>query len=309
MKINNTKFPFLRFIEKNRLKIDDSIFSEMLEYKPGIEVSKDILKLFDNKELSIHYISKTIHEKLANTENFIKAKKLLPKLPEMSGLILLPEPLTPISVDADIEWRPQDLKMNSILFSILKLSTYDMIMHGKDNTPLRSDYDEDDEEDYLWVLDQYVNARHLHILPIQFDKVFHIDGNSLNAYDEEFGNPFTEYGRGINGNILDYIWAFALFYNYTETENKIVHGTDTEKSRRVKTNDEKFLNETPNNIEIIDATYFTKLVHTGQFGVTGHFKVQHFGTGYSESKIIYINDYQKDGYIREAKTPTKKSSS
>ena len=309
MKINNIKFPILRFVDKNRLKVDDSVYSEMVDYKSGIKDSKNILKLFENKELSIHYISKTIHDKLACTENFIKAKKLLPNLPEMTGLILLPEPLIPNVVDPEVTWRHQDLKMNSILFSILKLSTYDTIMSGKDNTPIRSDYDEDDEESYLWELDQYVNARHLHFLPIQLDKFFHIQRDSLSSFDEEFGNPFTEFARGINGNIVDYLWSFALFYNYTETDNKIVYGTDTEKARRIKVNNEKIINETPNNIEIIDTTYFTKLIHTGEFGVTGHFKVQHFGTSYSESKIIYVNEYKKNGFTREAKITTKKNSS
>jgi hypothetical protein len=308
MKINNTKFPFLRFLEKNRLNIDNSVYSEMVGYEVGIKDSENVLKLIKDKIVSIHYITKPIHDKLKNTDNFIKAKKLLVKLPEMTGLILLPEPLIPEITDPEVQWRPQDLKMNCILFSIVKLATYDKVMYDKDNTPLRSDFADDDEESYLWELDQYVNARKLHILPIQLDKFFHIHYDSLSSFDEEYGTPYTEYGRDINGNIIDYIWSFALFYNYTETDNKIVYGTDTEKARRVKVNDEKMLNETLNNIEIIDSTYFTKLIHTGEFGVTGHFKVQHYGSGYSESKIIYVNEYKKNGYTREAKITAKKNS-
>ena len=48
-------------------------------------------------------------------------------------------------------------------------------------------------------------------------------------------------------------------------------------------------------------TYFTKLIRTGEFGVSGHFKVQHFGVGNNEAKIIYVDNYKKGGYTRGAK--------
>ncbi len=99
--------------------------------------------------------------------------------------------------------------------------------------------------------------------------------------------------------------SFILFYNFTETEPHIVHGMETGKSRRLKLNDEKFLNETKNDIEIIDITYFTRLIRTGEFGVSGHFRVQYFGTGNNEAKIIFIDSYKKNGYSRGAKIDNK----
>ena len=59
------------------------------------------------------------------------------------------------------------------------------------------------------------------------------------------------------------------------------------------------------DIEIIDITYFTRLIRTGEFGVSGHFRVQYFGTGNNEAKIIFIDSYKKNGYSRGAKIDNK----
>jgi hypothetical protein len=110
----------------------------------------------------------------------------------------------------------------------------------------------------------------------------------------------------ITENLIDYIYSFLLFYNFTETDNKIIHGIDTEKQRRIKIDDKKYINQSKNNIEIIDTTYFTKIIRTGEFGVSGHFRVQHYGENNSDAKIIYIDHYKKEGYTRESKIILKK---
>lgn len=305
MKFNERKFPFLKFLDKNVLKTDESVFTEIADWKQEVEEAKRILKYFENKKVPIHYISKPIHDKLCDTNNFLKAKSLLANVPEMVGLILLPEELIPEVTSKDVTtWRPQDLKMNCILFSVCTQATHDLVRWGKTERPEREEYDND--VDYNYELNYYLNGRWLEFLPIQLDRFFFIDQHSIEAVDEEFGESLSQYGRDINGNIIDYLWSFILLYNFTETENKIVHGTDTEKSRRVKVDDEKFLNESANNIEIVDTTYFTKIVRTDPFGVTGHFKVQNFGPGNALSKIIYVSDYKKEGYTRESKINLKR---
>ncbi len=99
--------------------------------------------------------------------------------------------------------------------------------------------------------------------------------------------------------------SFILFYNYTETETKIIHGIDSGEQRRVKLNGEKFINSSKNDIEIIDSSYFTKIIRTGEFGVSGHFRVQRHGIENSEAKIIFIDGYKKSGYTRNAKIEKK----
>ena len=60
-------------------------------------------------------------------------------------------------------------------------------------------------------------------------------------------------------------------------------------------------NKTKSTIEIIDSTWFTTLVKSDEFKVRGHFRLQPCGESYSKRKLIWISDFKKHGYTREAK--------
>lgn len=60
-------------------------------------------------------------------------------------------------------------------------------------------------------------------------------------------------------------------------------------------------NKTKSDIEIIDSTWFTNLVKSDAFKVRGHFRIQPFGHGLKNRKLIWISDFTKHGYTREAK--------
>lgn len=210
--LNERKYPFLKFLHQNRLVINDSAYSEMAEYQSGMKAAKQILEYFIDKDLPVYYVTKALHEKLQHTESFIEKKSVLATAPESRGLLLLPQALTPVTVSEDAEWRPQDLKMDCILYTIVKWSTMDMLKYGKSTVYDRNDYGS--EEDYLWDKGQYENCRWLHFLPIQLDKFFHIHSDSIMAVDDEYGTSYNEFGRDINGNVIDYLWSFILHYHY-----------------------------------------------------------------------------------------------
>lgn len=90
----------------------------------------------------------------------------------------------------------------------------------------------------------------------------------------------------------------ALFFlQFAEVETKIVNN----KNRKVKIGDDKVINRTEFQIEVIDSTYYTNIIRTESFNVTGHFRWQPFGQGRSLVKLIYIKDFEKEGYERKAK--------
>lgn len=60
-------------------------------------------------------------------------------------------------------------------------------------------------------------------------------------------------------------------------------------------------NKTQSDINIVDLTWFTTLVKSDGFKVRGHFRLQPCGEGLKERKLIWINEFQKEGYTREAK--------
>lgn len=323
MKIDEKKFPILGSIENNKLtnKIFDMLDNSGFDEK-GIAEIKPSFDFFVGKTLQINYISSTIHEKIVDTKNFIKAKSLLPNSPETVGLLLLPETILPdfSNIPEYAKTDPTDYPINAILYSWLSGNNHNRIgnksqlenlqrrIKAGETPPPGADWNglikslQDDEDEY----DDEAN-RTLIIIPIDSNRITQATKQyELSSNDEIYGWEYSsKEGRAWYGKIHDYVMSFLLFYNFTETETHIVHGVDTGQSRRLKLNDEKFINETKNNIEIIDLTYFTKLIRTGEFGVTGHFRVQHFGQGNSEAKIVFVDSYKKNGYTRGAKIDQK----
>lgn len=109
-------------------------------------------------------------------------------------------------------------------------------------------------------------------------------------------NGYIEEGRDAT-YWQSFIILFCLFKKYCDIETKIVEP----KNRRAKVAGQKYLNETDKRIQILDCTWFTNLVVSGAFGVSGHLRWQRCGPGLNEKKLIWIDEYQKEGYERKAK--------
>lgn len=60
-------------------------------------------------------------------------------------------------------------------------------------------------------------------------------------------------------------------------------------------------NKTKSDIQIIDSTWFTTLVKSDEFKVRGHFRLQPCGEGMAKRKLIWVSEFKKSGYTREAK--------
>tara|TARA_R110002126_G_scaffold193388_4_gene341745 strand:- start:527 stop:1474 length:948 start_codon:yes stop_codon:yes gene_type:complete len=315
MKIDERKFPILAFIDKN--KLTEKGFKSMED----AEEIEESFEFFRDKILQINYISSTIHDKLSDTTNFVKAKSLLPNSKETSGLILLPETIYPdfSKVQEYGEPNEKEYPINAILYSWLSANNHDKISNKSQLEDLQKRINSGEKEpagaNWKSLMESLQNEdeewdeeqRTLLIIPIYNNRITSAtDDFYLISEDEMYGEDYAEQqGEDWYGKIHDYVMSFLLFYNFTETEIQIMHGKDTGKQRRIKLEDEKFINESKNDIEIIDLTYFTKIIRTGEFGVSGHFKVQHYGVGNNESKIIYVDNYQKNGYTRGAKIDRK----
>jgi hypothetical protein len=94
-----------------------------------------------------------------------------------------------------------------------------------------------------------------------------------------------------------FIIAFCFFKKYCEIETK----ETSPKNRRAKVAGNKYLNETDKRITILDSTWFTNLVVSGAFNVSGHLRWQACGPGLKERKLIWVAEYEKEGYTRKAK--------
>lgn len=113
----------------------------------------------------------------------------------------------------------------------------------------------------------------------------------------EFGK--MEYAKRIGCFLA---WGIATGLNalkkYAQIETKVVGA-----NKRVKDFNCKYVNDTDSDITILDSTWFTTLVKSEGFKVRGHFRLQPYGIGMQEKKLIWIKDFEKSGYTREAKKP------
>lgn len=93
----------------------------------------------------------------------------------------------------------------------------------------------------------------------------------------------------------------VIFKNCAELEIKEIDGNPKSQiSRKTKIGKEKFLNEVPFKINIINSTYFTRIVRTDGFTVSAHWRWQPHGPGRKERKLIMIKEYEKHGYTKRA---------
>lgn len=62
----------------------------------------------------------------------------------------------------------------------------------------------------------------------------------------------------------------------------------------------KLLNNMDIPVTVVNSRWNTTVVRTEQFGVCGHFRLQRIGSGRSDSKVIFIEPFVKNGYVRNA---------
>jgi len=97
-------------------------------------------------------------------------------------------------------------------------------------------------------------------------------------------------------SVFAHVYTLLLFIKYCEIETKIVKAGKKENHIGIK-----YVNESKSNIQILDSTWFTTIVKSESFNVRGHFRLQPYGEGLTQRKLIWISDFEKTGYTRTAK--------
>lgn len=104
-----------------------------------------------------------------------------------------------------------------------------------------------------------------------------------------------ETGLPIVSQISDY-FIYLLFMKYAEVETKTI-----EPGKKDNLFNCKYINDTEVKITILNSTWFTNLIKSDSFKVRGHFRLQPCGEGMKDRKLIWINDFVKDGYTAPAR--------
>lgn len=90
------------------------------------------------------------------------------------------------------------------------------------------------------------------------------------------------------------------FLEFADIETIIINSAMPGK-RKGEIGGEKYITDIPLDIEIIDSTWYRTLMHDAEFGVSGHFRLQPYGPGLASRRLIYIKDFIKHGYRRQAR--------
>ena len=96
--------------------------------------------------------------------------------------------------------------------------------------------------------------------------------------------------------VLEFL-RLLIFTELSPIETRVLAPNQSFGTRRAG----KYLNQSTNNIIVVDSTWNTNIVVTQAFLVSGHFRTQACGKNWSERELIWIQSFGKDGYSRGAK--------
>lgn len=112
-------------------------------------------------------------------------------------------------------------------------------------------------------------------------------------YPENEGNPFED------KLFLDFI-RYLIFLEFSELE--VVTLKPNQKKGTKK--EGKYINESKSDITIVDSTWNKLLIRAGEFSVRGHLRLQPVGVGRLGRRLIFVDEFQKSGYVRNPKKET-----
>jgi len=98
----------------------------------------------------------------------------------------------------------------------------------------------------------------------------------------------------LNDKYFSEFLKLLIFTEYSDLQEVTMMPNQTFGTRKQG----KYVNETDKKFIIVDSAWNKTIIRTGKFGVSGHPRWQAVKDG---SKLIYISEYIKDGYTRNAK--------
>ena len=109
--------------------------------------------------------------------------------------------------------------------------------------------------------------------------------------------PEQEYDEVFEATMMRFV-RLLIFTELSELELVTLAPERSIGARR----DGKYVNETKSDIVIVDSTWNKMIFRTTGFAVSGHLRLQRHGKGRNDVKLIYIEEFEKHGYVRKAKS-------
>jgi hypothetical protein len=112
-------------------------------------------------------------------------------------------------------------------------------------------------------------------------------GGTAKEYDE--AKTVTDWNR--------LFFQILIFLKYTDPDIKLISS-----GKKIGTKKKGFYNLTSNDVQVVDSSWNTTVVRTEGFSVDGHLRLQPCGEGNKNRKLIWIEPFKKNGYVRQAKS-------
>ena len=95
-----------------------------------------------------------------------------------------------------------------------------------------------------------------------------------------------------------FMYSLLCFFFFSENTEVVVgpgkkYGTKKEG---------KIINKLPFDITVVNSNWNVTSIRTDEFGVRGHFAMRWTGTGRTTPKMVFIEPFTKNGYVRKAKS-------
>lgn len=125
----------------------------------------------------------------------------------------------------------------------------------------------------------------------------------LTRHDDNAGvhceSAITSLESSINGFNSALVGAIQCLIFLKLTEPEIIH---VAAGKKHGTRKQGHYNASAFPVTIVDSTWNKFIVRTEGFGVSGHFRMQRYGKGNADLKLVWIKPFLKHGYVRLPKS-------
>lgn len=120
--------------------------------------------------------------------------------------------------------------------------------------------------------------------------------NCLFFVDRVTGEQCEHFSHPDVVEIEDYLYKLLCFIYLSEVEEVVLKPGQKMGTRRSG----KIINDIRHDLTVINSKWNITSIRTEGFQVSGHFQLQPYGPEMSLAKVIWIDLFQKNGYVRKA---------
>lgn len=132
----------------------------------------------------------------------------------------------------------------------------------------------------------------------------YLQGFYFNTADKvvfDFGFDLANEGYFFDTRYSKYFNKIAKIITFVELGDVEVTILEQGKNNGKSKKDGKLTNQSDFKMYVVDTSWNKLIIRTEGFAVRGHFRLQACGEGFMDRKVIWINAFEKQGYVRQPK--------